>query len=182
MTLRFLPEAAVRAGALSSGQVDLIEGVQATDVGLFADQPGFKFLTGPSGAGTSFTLNIITPGRPPTICACAALRDGLAIRSLLFFFFFFSVRMISVRILLAADRATTTTLGNGVMAIRAGLLRAGERAQGLTVTALVILTAVPLVAWLRRRDRDEHRRRLSRPVGVRRWPSRVKYLLLARCS
>ena len=33
--VRFLPEYAVRAGALSSGQVDVIEGVQPTDIGLF---------------------------------------------------------------------------------------------------------------------------------------------------
>lgn len=77
VTLRFLPEYAVRAGALSSGQVDLIEGVQATDVALFADQPGFKFLTGPSGAGTSFTLNI-NYTRPPAddVRVRRALRDG----------------------------------------------------------------------------------------------------------
>ena len=77
LTFRFLPEYAVRTGALSSGQVDLIEGVQATDVSLFADQPGFKFLTGPSGASTSFTFNV-NYTRPPTddVRVRRALRDG----------------------------------------------------------------------------------------------------------
>ncbi len=83
VTLRFLPEAAVRAGALSSGQVDLIEGVQATDVGLFADQPGFKFLTGPSGAGTSFTLNInYTRAPADDVRVRRALRDGFDLEPL----------------------------------------------------------------------------------------------------
>jgi peptide/nickel transport system substrate-binding protein len=83
LTLRFLPEAAVRAGALTSGQVDLIEGVQATDVALFADQAGFKFLTGPSGAGTSFTLNI-NYTRPPAddVRVRRALRDGFDLEPL----------------------------------------------------------------------------------------------------
>ena len=48
VTYRFLPEYAVRAGALSSGQVDLIEGVQPTDRALFEHAEGFQFLTGPS--------------------------------------------------------------------------------------------------------------------------------------
>ena len=83
VTLRFLPEAAVRAGALTSGQVDLIEGVQATDVALFADQAGFKFLTGPSGAGTSFTLNV-NYTRPPAddVRVRRALRDGFDLEPL----------------------------------------------------------------------------------------------------
>lgn len=77
LVFRFLPEYAVRTGALSSGQVDLIEGVQATDVPLFADQPGFKFLTGPSGAGTSFTFNV-NYTHPPAddVRVRRALRDG----------------------------------------------------------------------------------------------------------
>lgn len=76
-TLRFLPEAAVRAGALTSGQVDVIEGVQATDVPLFAGQPDFVLLKGPSGAGTSFTFNI-NYTLPPADDARVrrALRDG----------------------------------------------------------------------------------------------------------
>jgi peptide/nickel transport system substrate-binding protein len=77
VTFRFLPEYAVRTGALTSGQVDLIEGVQPTDAPLFAEQPGFKLLTGPSGASTSFTFNI-NYTRPPAddVRVRRALRDG----------------------------------------------------------------------------------------------------------
>ncbi len=83
VTLRFLPEAAVRAGALTSGQVDLIEGVQPTDVALFADQTEFKLLTGPSGASTSFTLNV-NYTKPPAddVRVRRALRDGFDLEPL----------------------------------------------------------------------------------------------------
>lgn len=82
-TFRFLPEAAVRAGALTSGQVDLIEGVQATDVVLFADQAGFKLLPGPSGASTSFTLNVnYTKAPADDVRVRRALRDGFDLEPL----------------------------------------------------------------------------------------------------
>uniref|UniRef100_UPI0038F5E33C ABC transporter substrate-binding protein n=1 Tax=Streptomyces scabiei TaxID=1930 RepID=UPI0038F5E33C len=57
--------------------MDLIEGVQPTDAPLFAEQPGFKLLTGPSGASTSFTFNI-NYTRPPAddVRVRRALRDG----------------------------------------------------------------------------------------------------------
>ncbi|MDP9898745.1 ABC transporter substrate-binding protein [Variovorax ginsengisoli] len=83
LTVRFLPEYAVRAGALSSGQVDVIEGVQPTDVGLFKGRPGFQFLVGPAGAQTSFTLNInytIPPANDVRVRR--ALRDGANIGAL----------------------------------------------------------------------------------------------------
>lgn len=77
VTFRFLPEYAVRTGALTSGQVDLIEGVQPTDAPLFAEQPGFKLLTGPSGASTSFTFNInYTKAPADDVRVRRALRDG----------------------------------------------------------------------------------------------------------
>jgi peptide/nickel transport system substrate-binding protein len=83
VTLRFLPEAAVRAGALTSGQVDLIEGVQPTDVALFADQAEFKLLTGPSGASTSFTFNInYTIPPADDVRVRRALRDGFDLEPL----------------------------------------------------------------------------------------------------
>lgn len=77
LTIRFLPVSAVRAGALASGQVDVIEGVQPTDAPLFADQPDFTLLKGPLGAGTAFTLNV-NYTRAPTddIRVRQALRDG----------------------------------------------------------------------------------------------------------
>ncbi len=83
VTARFLPEYAVRAGALSSGQVDVIEGVQPTDIGLFKDQPGFQFLVGPSGAQTSFTLNInYTVPPADDVRVRQALRDGADISAI----------------------------------------------------------------------------------------------------
>jgi peptide/nickel transport system substrate-binding protein len=76
VTYRFIPEYAVRAGALSSGQVDLIEGVQPSDIPLFKDAPGFQYLVGPS-AETSFTLNInYTHGVATDVRVRQALRDG----------------------------------------------------------------------------------------------------------
>lgn len=74
---RFLPEAAVRTGALSSGQVDLIEGVQPTDVAVFDKVEGFQFLTGPSAATTAFTLNVnYTLWPADDVRVRRALRDG----------------------------------------------------------------------------------------------------------
>lgn len=77
VTLRFLPEYAVRTGALTSGQVDLIEGVQPTDVALFKEQQDFKLLQGPSGASTSFTFNV-NYTKPPAddVRVRRAIRDG----------------------------------------------------------------------------------------------------------
>jgi peptide/nickel transport system substrate-binding protein len=73
---RFLPEASVRTGALSSGQVDLIEGVQPTDTSLFDKVEGFQFQTGPS-ATTSFTLNVNYTAWPADdVRVRRALRDG----------------------------------------------------------------------------------------------------------
>ena len=78
-----LPEAAVRAGALTSGQVDLIEGVQPTDVALFADQAEFKMLRGPSGFSTSFTFNVnYTKAPADDVRVRQALRDGFDLEPL----------------------------------------------------------------------------------------------------
>ncbi|WP_238812435.1 ABC transporter substrate-binding protein [Paraburkholderia sp. SG-MS1] len=76
VTYRFLPEAAVRTGALSSGQVDLIEGVQPTDASVFDKVEGFQYFTGPS-ATTSFTLNVNYTVAPASdVRVRRALRDG----------------------------------------------------------------------------------------------------------
>jgi peptide/nickel transport system substrate-binding protein len=73
---RFLPESSVRTGALSSGQVDLIEGVQPTDVALFDHVDGFQYVSGPS-ATTSFSLNVNYTVAPANdIRVRRALRDG----------------------------------------------------------------------------------------------------------
>ncbi|WP_277188198.1 ABC transporter substrate-binding protein [Caballeronia sp. BR00000012568055] len=76
VTYRFLPEAAVRTGALSSGQVDLIEGVQPTDIAVFDKVDGFQYIHGPS-ATTSFTLNVNYTVPPANdVRVRRALRDG----------------------------------------------------------------------------------------------------------
>ncbi|GAA2208176.1 ABC transporter substrate-binding protein [Nonomuraea monospora] len=54
ITYRFLPEAAVRVGALTSGQVQVIEGVPATEAGLIKSDPGLTLQTA-LNSGTSFS-------------------------------------------------------------------------------------------------------------------------------
>jgi len=82
VTYRFLPEATVRTGALSSNQVDIIEGVQVTDTVLFEDQPGYVYETGPS-TGTAFSLNINTRIAPAAdVRVRQALRDGFDLDAL----------------------------------------------------------------------------------------------------
>jgi peptide/nickel transport system substrate-binding protein len=82
VTYRFLPEATVRTGALSSNQVDIIEGVQVTDTALFQDQPGYVYETGPS-TGTAFSLNINTRVAPADdVRVRQALRDGFDLDAL----------------------------------------------------------------------------------------------------
>lgn len=55
VTYRFLPEAAVRTGALTSGQVDVIEGISGNDAGLFKDNPEFIYQSA-LNTGTPYTL------------------------------------------------------------------------------------------------------------------------------
>jgi peptide/nickel transport system substrate-binding protein len=52
---RFLPESAVRTGALTSGQVDAIEGISGNDAGLFKDNPDFIYQNA-INTGTPYTL------------------------------------------------------------------------------------------------------------------------------
>ncbi|SEN50366.1 ABC transporter substrate-binding protein [Nonomuraea pusilla] len=63
ITYRFLPEAAVRVGALTSGQVQVIEGVPATEVALVEKDPGLTFLRA-LNSGTSFSYYFNT-SHPP---------------------------------------------------------------------------------------------------------------------
>nr|WP_245973723.1 ABC transporter substrate-binding protein [Bosea caraganae] len=55
LTYRFLPESAVRTGALTSGQVDVIEGISGNDAGLFKDSPDFAYQNA-LNTGTPYTL------------------------------------------------------------------------------------------------------------------------------
>jgi peptide/nickel transport system substrate-binding protein len=52
---RFLPEAAVRTGALTSGQVHVIEGIAGNDAALFKDNPEFVYESA-LNTGTPYTL------------------------------------------------------------------------------------------------------------------------------
>ncbi|TIX90286.1 ABC transporter substrate-binding protein [Rhizobium sp. P44RR-XXIV] len=55
VTYRFLPESAVRTGALTSGQVDVIEGIAGNDASLFKDSPDFSYQTA-LNTGTPYSL------------------------------------------------------------------------------------------------------------------------------
>ncbi|WP_237104420.1 ABC transporter substrate-binding protein [Nonomuraea sp. MG754425] len=63
ITYRFLSEAAVRVGALTSGQVQVIEGVPATEAALIKKDPGLTLHTA-LNSGTSFSYYFNT-SRPP---------------------------------------------------------------------------------------------------------------------
>ncbi|MFI5930682.1 ABC transporter substrate-binding protein [Actinoplanes sp. NPDC051494] len=59
VTYRFLKESSVRVGALTSGQVQVIEGVPATDQALITGDPALTFATGlNSGSAYSYYLNV----------------------------------------------------------------------------------------------------------------------------
>lgn len=55
VTYRFLSESSVRTGALSSGQVDVIEGIAGNDASLFKDNPDFTYQTA-LNTGTPYSL------------------------------------------------------------------------------------------------------------------------------
>ncbi|MFI0418923.1 ABC transporter substrate-binding protein [Spongiactinospora sp. 9N601] len=62
ITYRFLPEAAVRVGALTSGQVQVIEGVPATETALIRTDPSLTLLTSlNSGTAYSYYFNTTRP-------------------------------------------------------------------------------------------------------------------------
>ncbi|QAY71593.1 ABC transporter substrate-binding protein [Xylanimonas protaetiae] len=83
VTYRYLPEATVRTGALTAGQVDVIENVQVTDTTVFKDAAGFQYLTGPT-TGTAFSLNINTRIAPADdVRVRQALRDGFDLDALI---------------------------------------------------------------------------------------------------
>lgn len=55
VTYRFLPESSVRTGALSSGQVDLIEGISGNDAGIFKDDNAYTYQNA-LNTGTPYSL------------------------------------------------------------------------------------------------------------------------------
>lgn len=60
---RFLPESAVRTGALSSGQVHVIEGISGNDAALFRDNPDFTYQSA-LNTGTPYTLYLNVTNAP----------------------------------------------------------------------------------------------------------------------
>ncbi|GGO28638.1 ABC transporter substrate-binding protein [Microbispora bryophytorum] len=63
VTYRFLPQAAVRVGALTSGQVQVVEGVPATDIQSVKGDPALSFQSA-LNSGTSFSYYFNT-SHPP---------------------------------------------------------------------------------------------------------------------
>ncbi|MEV0582542.1 ABC transporter substrate-binding protein [Nonomuraea sp. NPDC050310] len=63
ITYRFLPEAAVRVGALTSGQVQVIEGVPATEVALIKKDPNLTLQTS-LNSGTAYSYYFNTSHAP----------------------------------------------------------------------------------------------------------------------
>ncbi|PSH65201.1 ABC transporter substrate-binding protein [Phyllobacterium sophorae] len=63
VTYRFLSESSVRAGALTSGQVNLIEGVSGNDAGLFRDDPEYSYQSA-LNTGTPYSLFLNTTFGP----------------------------------------------------------------------------------------------------------------------
>jgi peptide/nickel transport system substrate-binding protein len=63
LTYRFLPEAAVRVGALTSGQVQVIEGVPPTDTALIQADPNLTYQKA-LNSGTSFSYYFNTSRAP----------------------------------------------------------------------------------------------------------------------
>ncbi|MEV0379437.1 ABC transporter substrate-binding protein [Nonomuraea sp. NPDC050643] len=63
ITYRFLPEAAVRVGALTSGQVQVIEGVPATEVNLIKKDPNLTLNTS-LNSGTAYSYYFNTSHAP----------------------------------------------------------------------------------------------------------------------
>ncbi len=60
---RFLPESAVRTGALTSGQVHVIEGISGNDAALFRDNPDFTYQSA-LNTGTPYTLYLNVTNSP----------------------------------------------------------------------------------------------------------------------
>jgi peptide/nickel transport system substrate-binding protein len=83
VTYRFLKESSVRVGALTSGQVQVIEGVPATDQALITGDPRLTLTRGlNSGSAYSYYLNV---AHPPfdDLRVRQALRDALDVPTVL---------------------------------------------------------------------------------------------------
>lgn len=77
VTYRFLPEAAVRTGALQSGQVDAIEGIPGTSAASFKNSSKYTYITA-LNTGTPYSLYFNTTQGPTTdINVRKAFRDAV---------------------------------------------------------------------------------------------------------
>lgn len=83
VTYRFLPESAVRTGALTSGQIDVIEGISGNDAALFKDSPDFTYQTA-LNTGTPYSLFLnVTWGPTQDVNVRKALLASLDIDKIL---------------------------------------------------------------------------------------------------
>ncbi len=83
VTYRFLPESSVRTGALTSGQLDVIEGISGNDAALFKDNPDFTYQTA-LNTGTPYSLFLnVTWGPTQDVKVRKALLAALDIDKIL---------------------------------------------------------------------------------------------------
>ncbi|MFC9996591.1 ABC transporter substrate-binding protein [Nocardia sp. NPDC127526] len=83
VTYRFLPESSVRTGALTSGQVDIIEGISGNDAGLFEDNPEFTYQHA-LNAGSPYSLYLnSTYGAAADVKVRKALIDSVDVDAVL---------------------------------------------------------------------------------------------------
>ena len=83
ITYRFLPESSVRTGALTSGQLDVIEGISGNDAALFKDNPDFTYQTA-LNTGTPYSLFLnVTWGPTQDVKVRKALLASLDIDKIL---------------------------------------------------------------------------------------------------
>ncbi len=83
ITYRFLPESSVRTGALTSGQLDVIEGISGNDAALFKDNSDFTYQTA-LNTGTPYSLFLnVTWGPTQDVKVRKALLASLDIDKIL---------------------------------------------------------------------------------------------------
>jgi len=83
VTVRFLPEASVRVGALQSGQVNVIEGVPGTSAALFKNNPGYRYISA-LNTGTPYSLYFNTKFGPSAdIRVREAVRDAVDLNAII---------------------------------------------------------------------------------------------------
>jgi len=83
VTIRFLPEASVRTGALASGQVDVIEGIPGTSAAQFKNSSKYSYITA-LNTGTPYSLYFNTTyGPTQDIRVREAFRDAVDLNAII---------------------------------------------------------------------------------------------------